>query len=472
LALKLGQQQEDKDAAVVIDALCDRLEAREEQLHDLKAGSPEGGRGGQSASEEEHGLGMVSAAMLLMTWSTSSSNVMYPWTFGILGLMTGPIFMLMAFACNYMATQYVIAYTLETKAKTLGELGRHLGGKWGEYVLAGSQILFSQLWLPVAVVLSVDAIQAVFPHNEWWQCNVNPTLIFVIMGFFLANVARNLGHAQVLAYISVGLLFVMSFCLLLALMNTESTAGDGSKEKKNSWELSIFQGHHPERYAWYNVFSALGVFIYSCLPNCIIVETMATMKDPSEMQMAAKISFGFYISVYFLTGIIGCLYWGGDVALPMTSVMQDDFWGITANLILIYCTMLDFVLGATTVNRAVQRVLAPNYDYAWDTKGTVKWFLLTLPSTILSTLMALLIPKLESLTGLLNSVTGSTLQLTGIAVLVLCQSQLIDGTSKWPVGIVAFAGSFLTVVVFSSTIYFISETDYGEGSFWCDVVGR
>ena len=40
------------------------------------------------------------AAVLLMTWSTSSSNVMYPWTFGVLGVIGGPLLMLAAFAIN------------------------------------------------------------------------------------------------------------------------------------------------------------------------------------------------------------------------------------------------------------------------------------------------------------------------------------------------------------------------------------
>lgn len=39
--------------------------------------------------EHQVKIGKVSAAMLLMTWSTSSSNVMYPWTFGILGVVFG-----------------------------------------------------------------------------------------------------------------------------------------------------------------------------------------------------------------------------------------------------------------------------------------------------------------------------------------------------------------------------------------------
>jgi hypothetical protein len=36
-------------------------------------------------------IGRRSAAALLMTWSTSSSNVMYPWTFGVLGWVLGPV---------------------------------------------------------------------------------------------------------------------------------------------------------------------------------------------------------------------------------------------------------------------------------------------------------------------------------------------------------------------------------------------
>jgi len=209
------------------------------------------------------------------------------------------------------------------------------------------------------------------------------------------------------------------------------------------------------------------------MPNCVIVETMAEMEKPEDIKTAVKISFAFYVVCYLATGIGGCLAWGGDVAIPMTNVMQADFWGMTANFILVYCTMLDYVIGAVTVNRAVQRVWDPTYDYAWNVKGTLQWVYMSLPSTCLATAMALFIPRLESLTGLLNSVTGSTLQLTGVTTLIV-----ISGVSAGKcnghilaVGATIVWGLILTICILASAVYFMSNEDYGAGDFWCDVVG-
>ena len=120
--------------------------------------------------------------------------------------------------------------------------------------------------------------------------------------------------------------------------------------------------------------------------------------------------------------------------------------------------------------------------------------------------MALFLPKLESLTGLLNSVAGATLQITAVPLaLVLTDNedvipmlpqpiqnmnndQLINGfacfvcTKNGASGnalgcrfcIAAFYGIVFTLVVFIAACYNIGETNYmpvGNETFWCDVVG-
>ena len=63
--------------------------------------------------------------------------------------------------------------------------------------------------------------------------------------------------------------------------------GDNGDDGTQSWELFVGMGDHDDtaRYEWYNVCAALGVFIYSCLPNCLVVETMALL-EPHEQQVA------------------------------------------------------------------------------------------------------------------------------------------------------------------------------------------
>eukprot|EP00658_Telonema_sp_P-2_P040959 TRINITY_DN29292_c0_g1_i1.p1 TRINITY_DN29292_c0_g1~~TRINITY_DN29292_c0_g1_i1.p1 ORF type:complete len:195 (-),score=50.04 TRINITY_DN29292_c0_g1_i1:152-736(-) len=179
---------------------------------------------------------------------------------------------------------------------------------------------------------------------------------------------------------------------------------------------------------------------------------------------------------YMITGIPCVLAWGGDVAIPITSVMTNDFSGVVAKIILIYSTLLDFVIASTTVNRWVMSMLFPKHNFSCNVPNAIRWALVCIPSATVATLMALFIPRLESLTGLLNSVTGSTVQITGITVLLLVTSNAaITGSfrpnRKLLIGALV-VGLALTVTIFVETVYSVFWlTSYSDGDFWCDVVG-
>ena len=53
-------------------------------------------------------ISLLSAFMMLTTWSTSSSNVLYAFTFGVLGVLGGPMLMLGAFLINWHATRWTV----------------------------------------------------------------------------------------------------------------------------------------------------------------------------------------------------------------------------------------------------------------------------------------------------------------------------------------------------------------------------
>ena len=77
--------------------------------------------------------------------------------------------------------------------------------------------------------------------------------------------------------------------------------------------------------------------------------------------------------------------------------------------------VLDFILASTTVNRWVMRVVGPpGFDYSWTASNAIVWAKLSIPSSVLAVCMALFIPRLQSLTGLLNSIAGATLQITAV----------------------------------------------------------
>ena len=306
----------------------------------------------------------------------------------------------------------------------------------------------------------------------------------------------------------------------------EARPGDGGDGAAydSRWEWVIGagngEGQHDERYRWHNVAAALGVFIYSCLPNCIVVETMTALKADvprKRMEQCVDASFVFYVLIYLVTGLPAVLGWGGDIPIPISTSMRNDAAGGLAKAILIYSTMLDFVLASVTVNRfLVSRYIDPGYfasSSSSSSSSSVKWAGYSLPSLLLATLMALLIPRLESLTGILNSITGTTLQVTAVVLCLYMAPRGADivtgndyyeeeeeeededdgeapgaGESATSAAVekqaaakarlrgcyLAFGayGVALTALIFAEAIYSIVElTDY-SGDFWCEVVGR
>ena len=280
------------------------------------------------------------------------------------------------FYMSYRVTMWTVDAALETRALTLGELGQRLWGARGRRLLEWSQILFQQLFLPVAVVLSVDSLQAVFGEAyPWWACNVNVVLLLLLFACGMAQLSRQIGNLVSFAYASIALIGLQTV-LILAYVGTHS-----NPLRPDSSADAAF-GSDTARSTWFNLFGALGVFIYSCLPVCIVVETMAEMRDPREIKGAVRASFAFYVLAYLVSGVPVVLAWGGDVLLPITAeVTGTGGVAVLVNFILIYSTMLDFVIASTTVNRFLVARADPTFTYAWTRVNARLWALYTLPST-------------------------------------------------------------------------------------------
>lgn len=467
-------------------ASSDLLQKESEQTEKLLDNSKD------AKDTQDSGISAISAAVLLMTWSTSSSNVMYPWTFGVLGAYGGPLLMLVAFSINWYCTRWTIKVARATDARTLGDVGEFLAGRSGRWILEGSQIAFQQLFLPVAIVMSAASIRSIAGAGGYASCKGNVAVLLAVAGFVLVQFSRNLEHMVGLAYFSVVMVTVQTIIIAVVTSTQEAPSFDEEDMPAagmGGWEPFVGMGDHPERYKWWNVCGALGIFIYSCLPNCIVVEIMATMKPKAKVHMerAVDVSFGFYICVYLLTGLPAILSWGGDIPNPI--MLSNDAPGVATKLILIYATMLDFVLASVTVNRALVRWWGANFSYRWTWDNALLWAGYSLPSSLLAVTMALIVPRLASLVGLLSSVTGTTLQITGICGCLLYSYSSGERVYTLPYGsdgqwnlwqrlslwIVAVYGVVFTIVVFAEAqVNIFVLTDYTAGpnqTFWCDVVG-
>lgn len=396
----------------------------------------------------------------------------------------------------------------------------------GQFIFEGSQILFQQLFLPVAIVLCAGSVQSLAGgettsgeqgdgdvSSHFADCNGNVALLFTVVAFDLVQVSRQLESVTALAYVSSALNVLMTLAIAIevctqaapatvaapssadigaysGLNNTAynsdtvapMAAANGQERETASYELFVGMGHHPARYHWSSILGALGTFVYSCLPSCIVVETMAALRpaDRPRMKLAVDASFVAYAWIYCVAGIPAVVRWGGDQPEPLA--LGRSPLAVFVKLALITGTGLDFVLASITVNRWAVRRMDPNFDYRWTRRNALLWAGYCLPSSLLAVAMALFVPRLESLTGLLNSLAGATLQVTATPLCLWLTSnakvramQVREGGARgWRFASMAALGILFTLAVFLSACYNIATTCYIPGpgeTFWCDLAG-
>jgi hypothetical protein len=73
--------------------------------------------------------------------------------------------------------------------------------------------------------MCAGAIQSMIPESSFISCNGNAVLILVAVGSLLQQLSQQLGHAVTLAYISIGLMGVMTTALVYAVLATDPPKG-------------------------------------------------------------------------------------------------------------------------------------------------------------------------------------------------------------------------------------------------------
>ena len=213
-------------------------------------------------------ISVLSAFMMLTTWSTSSSNVLYPFCFGVLGTVGGPLLMLTTFYISWTATRWTVEAALQTGADTFGALGLALAGTKGRILFEGTQILNQQLFLPVAIVLCSGAVQSLLDakghmthenglgDTSFAACNGNMVLLFALVAFALIQLSREFENVSAIAYVSCGLMVAMTVTIAEEVMTRDPPASI----TKGASELVVGMGEHSTRYHWANILNAVGIF--------------------------------------------------------------------------------------------------------------------------------------------------------------------------------------------------------------------
>lgn len=353
---------------------------------------------------------------------------MFPWTYGRLGVALGPLLGAALQGVMLLLSVVISRVAVELQCCSFGELGEALGGKWGGHLLRGSQILNNALFMPVALILSAEALRQIglVAHGctgtnsessssssstcEWWSCNVNTLLLLIGLAWPILLLARDVGHLGFVSLVSLVLIAMQGVTIMLYAvfvppygMSVESYQWFGASGSPS----------------WADEISAIGTFLYSFCPMFLAVEVSASMEQPTQISRALVFSFLYNQAMYVPLGLSVVAFWGGAVTDPVTLAMSTGAASIISNLILLGCTFLDYAIVGALLNRELQLSLLPKFDRSCTWANMPIWFALTSPSLIFSLLLALFVPKLDALKGLLTAFCVPSAMLFGPAGLVL-----------------------------------------------------
>jgi len=352
--------------------------------------------------------------------------------------------------------------------------------------------------------------------------------------------ARDMAHLGGLAAVSIFLI-----CVQTVLIIAFASSADASPYVNFTRALPVGSDVEGDG-EWHVVVAAVSVYLYSFCPLFVAVEVAASMHEPERIRHALILSYVFpCVCIYVPTGVAVVHYWGADVPNPITGALGRGAVSGAANAMLLYSTLLDFIVSATTVNEAARNLLgwatrkpagsgghaqqAETLERSLTLATLPKWLAITMPALLFALGLALFVPKLDSLVGLLTSLCVPAAMLFGPPSLLL-RAYLTRGqrallqplapptpmsgaefgadpllagladADSWVtsvegrqsrnrlevatvvraftcadvamllLGIVLGIG--LLVAIFAETIWSIAATDYSGEDFWCAAIGE
>ena len=377
-------------------------------------------------------LSLFATTAILCTWSTTSSNVMYPFCYATLGLVLGPLLMMLTQAVMCGTAVVVVEAAQASGATTLGELGFALGGERGRTALRAVQLANQILFMPSALVLSAEGVRQIAQVAldcgseanldagaasacSWWACHINSLLLMSVLAWPLLLGARDFhGHALVsLATLSCGLIVVQTASFVIAAF-VDTPIGVTYEEPNLFGPVAGA--------SWVNIIAAVAVFPWSFAPLFIAVEVQASMARPAEMRTALLAAWLLpSLAVYLPTGAALAALWGANVPDPVTDALPADGLSVVSLAVLTYSCLLDFVLAGTVVNGEVQRTFFPDAvargagapaegasraeQARFWLRSLPQWMLITLPSLLPSLVIALLVPDFQTMASLTGVIT-------------------------------------------------------------------
>jgi len=350
-----------------------------------------------------HGVeGMPSFLTFFMqvTFNTSGSVILMPWTFATLGYVLGPLLMVMVFGITLSAQYFVNEATVAqapNSVKTLKDLACCIGGRHLGKLAAIIQFTNLLLVMPAELDVTSSALQYVVnaTPGSSADCNIIYILIVAIPSFLVTQVVRSFGHKTcVLACLSFMVILTKSSLIIYSVFqHADSYAADASPV--------ISSGS-----TWSDTISACGNFLWIFAPVFINTELVTEMRYPQHVHKQLLAAACCLIALYTVVGVTGAVTWGSSVQEEINLQMPYDWAGITVNCLLIYGAWLDYLIAEIVCTGYLQEFFEPTFDKQdFSPLACARWFTYTLPSNVTALLLISFVPQFETLVGIVTATT-------------------------------------------------------------------
>merc|ERR1719221_353894 len=417
-----------------------------------------------------------------------------PFIFGQLGYVCAPIMLGMYFLlCGFLQQKVCEIALALPNVTTTPDLAFEVAGRFGMNFYQFLQVLNQQLFIPCAILFSVDALKKVVGPGDgatkdfagMLSCNVVWLLLIIGFALLAANLVRRFGHAGWICKVTCALNAIQIVFIGVRVFLNE---GDrtGSAEPFIPWPLNnedYKTGEPPvatNRSNWVEVFQAISLFCYCYVPCFIATEAMQELQDKNEINKALWSSTALMYTIYVFVGLIPSVYWGWNRTENILNELHGDFFGRMANLTLFLASATDFLITSISLNQRVQELLDPDFNvFEWSRRAVLKWFFYTLPSFSISFLLLCFVPDLATLACLMTAFVVPFSQLIGPAVLTLMGSQksITKKLASWET-VVMYIGILVGIVMLvlgmSATVVniytLLADPETFAGNFFCDDV--
>lgn len=343
--------------------------------------------------------GFFSAVFNFAGSSLGAGILGLPYAFETSGIVMGTIYLIVIYLLTVYSLRILTATALKTGIYSYEGLGRSLFGKGGDYFCA--LVMFLKcIGACIAYVICVSDLWSAFLKDDritGYPATVSFRRVLTSVTFIVLMLPLSLPkRINSLRYVSLaGVTFILYFVVCVII----HSCTHGLKEGLQTKDIKLFRTGN-------DAIRGLGLFMFAYLCQSNVMEVLKEERKPSvrRMEYEGIVSMLLCTVFYWLAGFFGYADFGSavkDSLLTMYSPLKDYYFAVAyVGLVVKLCVA--FALHILPCRDAVHHVIG------WDL-DTVPWWknaLLCTFLSLISLLCGLFIPKVNTVFGLLGSLTG------------------------------------------------------------------